>query len=125
MLVIKAKSNQYMKEGNPVFVYSIRSTESDAKKIAEEIKLFEESQGEYLRKNDAGEPLYFSQRVLAVGAPLTQTKSGRFQVLTENLEQLAEEKQAAIEMFANQFLGKLKAVGVTPAQYKAQLMASL
>lgn len=125
MLVIKAKSNQYVKDGKIVLVYSVASTEKDAKKAEAEVAEYEKSQGEYARKNDQGEFLYFSQRVCAVGAELTKTQKGRFQVLDGDLEVKAVERETAIEMFANQFLGKLKAVGVTPAQYKAQLMASL
>ena len=125
MLVIKAKANQYVKDNKIVLVYTVASSEKDAAKAAAEIKEYETSQGEYARKNDAGEFLYFSQRVCQVGAQLTKTQKGRFTVLEEDLEVKAAERETAVEMFANQFLGKLKAVGVTPAQYKAQLMASL
>lgn len=125
MLIIKSKSNEYIKNGVPIFVYIVGSTEKDAKKSAAEIEEYVTSQGEHARKNDKGEYLYFSQRVIPANSQLTLTSKGRYQVLQENLEKVAEEKEAAIEMFANQFLGKLKAVGVTPAQYKAQMMASL
>ena len=125
MLVIKTKSNQYVKDGKIVLVYSVASTEKDAAKAASEIKEYETSQGEYARKNDAGEFLYFSQRVCQVGDQLTKTKKGRFQVLDGDLEAKAIEREASVELFANQFLGKLKAVNITPAQYRAQLMASL
>ena len=125
MLVIKTKSNQYVKDGKIVLVYTVASSEKDAAKQKAEIAEYETSQGEYIRKDEQGNPLYFSQRVCQVGAQLTKTQKGRFTVLEEDLEVKAAERETAVEMFANQFLGKLKAVGVTPAQYKAQLMASL
>ena len=125
MLVIKARANQYVKDNKIVLVYSVASTEKDAKKAEAEIKEYETSQGEYARKDDAGNFLYFSQRACKAGDVLTKTQKGRFQVLDEDLEAKAIEREASVELFANQFLGKLKAVNITPAQYRAQLMASL
>lgn len=125
MLVIKAKSNQYVKDGKIVLVYTVASSEKDAAKQKAEIAEYETSQGEYIRKDEQGNPLYFSQRACKAGDVLTKTQKGRFQVLDEDLEAKAIEREASVELFANQFLGKLKAVNITPAQYRAQLMASL
>ncbi len=125
MLVIKTKSNQYVKDGKIVLVYTVASSEKDAAKQKAEIAEYETSQGEYIRKDEQGNPLYFSQRACKAGDVLTKTQKGRFQVLDEDLEAKAIEREASVELFANQFLGKLKAVNITPAQYRAQLMASL
>jgi hypothetical protein len=125
MIVIKIKTNEYIKAGNPIFVYTLMSNLQDAKKATEELEQYKTTQGTNYRENDTKEPLYFSQRPLPVGAELKLTSKGRFTVLQDNLEELAVNASTQIESFKNQFLGKLAAVGVTPAQYKAALLANL
>lgn len=125
MLVIKAKVNEYVKAGAPVFVYSITSNQTDPKKAEAELADYKKSCGDYYRESDAKEPLMFSQRPMTAGAKLTKTTKGRYQVLSEDLEETATAAAAAIETFKNQFLGKLQALGIKPAEMRAAMLAGL
>lgn len=123
-LVIKSKTNSYRKEGNIILVYTIGSNLTDATKAKAELAEYEASQGSYFRKSDAGEPLYFSQRVCEVGAQLTKTYRGRFQVL-QDLETKAENREAMIETASAQYLGKLDALGIKPSVMRARMLMEL
>ncbi len=98
MLVIKAKSNQYVKDGKIVLVYTVASSEKDAAKQKAEIAEYETSQGEYIRKDEQGNPLYFSQRACKAGDVLTKTQKGRFQVLDEDLEAIEQVIQIQMDL---------------------------
>ena len=115
MKILK-KVNQYMKSGSIIFVYTL---EGDAKELA----AYKASQGEYYRESDTDEPLYFSQRICTVGAELTETKSGRFQVL-QDLEGVATKRAE----YADMSFGKLTAIqqfaGLTKAQMTERLLAT-
>lgn len=116
-LTIKAKVNQYRKNGSNIFVYALAGSK-------ESIKEYKESQGTYYRENEAGEPLYFSQRIVNVGDSLTQTSSGRFQVLSD-----LEAESIEIDAHSKKFLGKLNAIqqftGMSRTQLQQKIMDSL
>lgn len=117
MLIIKAKNNQYVKNGNPVFVYTLTGTK-------EELKAFKDSQGDNYRENEGKEPLYFTQRVCQPGQELSKTQSGRYQVLQD-----LEAKVLAIDTAAEKTIGKLKGMveyfGISKAQLQQQMIAAL
>jgi uridine phosphorylase len=123
MITIKAKANQYSKNGSIIFVYSIMSNLTDKKKAEAELKDYEETQGAYLRKDEAGDMLYFSQRICTTGSELTKTTKGRYTVLQD-----LEQKAAELESATTTGLGKLNAIqqfcGMSRAQMTERLMAS-
>lgn len=115
MLTISRKINQYLKGGNPVFVYELEGSK-------DELAAYKASQGEYYRESEAKKPIYFSQRPIEPGAELSLTKSGRYQVLRD-LEGVAEHKEAeAVTQEA-----KLEAIrrftGLSKAQMAERLLA--
>lgn len=115
-LKIKSKVNQYMKNGSPVFVYTVDGN-------AETLREFKESQGSYYRETEAKEPMYFSRRIIADGSELVLTASGRFQVL-QDLEAIT----AAQESATTTAFGKIQAIqqysGLTKAQLAERLISS-
>lgn len=125
MIVIKIKTNEYIKAGNPIFVYTLMSNLQDAKKATEELEQYKSTQGTNYRENDTKEPLYFSQRPIPVGAELKLTSKGRFTVLQDNLEETALNATAAIEGAKNAFLGKLAALNIKPAEMRAAMLSNL
>ena len=124
MIVIKAKINQYVKNGNIQFVYTIESTAPKAEDKAKELAEYKSSRGEYYRENEAKEPLYFSQRICNVGDQLTKTTKGAFQVLSD-----LESTAAQIETQTNAALAKFNALaqftGLTKAQLAERLLQNL
>ncbi len=116
MLTISRKVNQYLKNGNAIFVYEIEGSK-------EELAAYKKSQGEYYRESDAKKPMYFSQRPIEPGAELTATKSGRYQVLQDLEGTVAAREQAATQAF-----GKLEAIrqftGMSKAQMQERLLAN-
>jgi hypothetical protein len=113
---IAAKVNQYAKNGSIIFVYTVQGTDA-------ELETYKTSQGNYFRTNDAGAPLYFSQRICNEGAELQLTKSGRYTVL-QDLERTVVERESA----TNTSYGKLEAIrlftGLTKAQLSERLLQS-
>ena len=124
MIVIEKKNNEYVKNGNPVFVYLLKSTETDKKKADAELEAYKVACGSNYRE-DNGSPLYFTARPASAGQELKQSKSGRFQVYMENLEEKTIQKEEAINAAEAAYLGRLKAVGLTPAQMRAAMLAAL
>lgn len=116
---ITAKHNEYRssKTGAPVFVYTVQGT-------PEELAAYKTAQGDNYRENEDGKPLFFSTRPIEAGSTLQVNSKGGYFVAT-NLEAQVIEADLAIEMAKNAFLGKLAAVGITPAQYKARMLADL
>lgn len=116
-LTIKAKVNQYRKNGANIFVYALSGSK-------ESIEEYKESQGSYYREDENGNVLYFSQRIVNVGDSLTQTSSGRFQVLSD-----LEAESIEIDAHSKKFLGKLSAIqqftGMSRAQLQQKIMDSL
>ncbi len=94
-LSIKSKVNEYVKNGNPVFVYSLQG----------DISKYKESQKEYFRVNEEGEALYFSNRLLEPGQELKKTNSGRFQVLQD-----LEATYSELETETTKAVAKLNAI---------------
>ncbi len=126
MLIIKSKVNEYLKNGNPIFVYTVVSNLQDAKEAVKEVESFKSSQGVNYRENEQKEPLYFSQRPITAGAELKLTSKGRFTVFsTESLEDLALNAQVAIENAKNTMLGKLAAAGITQSEFRRAMLQSL
>ena len=124
MLIIKAKTNQYIKGGTIQFVYTVESNAAKAEDKAKELEAYKLSRGEYYRENEAKEPLYFSQRIYNVGDQLTKTQKGTFQVLND-----LESAAAQIETQTNAALAKYNALaqftGLTKAQLAERLLQSL
>lgn len=108
MITIIAKSNEYMKNGSPVFVYTLSCNEAEK-------EAYKANQGDFYREDDKGNPLFFSNRVLQAGAEVRWVeKSQRYSVITD-LEALAArneaikaEKLASLEALA-EFTGLTKA----------------
>lgn len=122
-LSIARKTNQYLKAGTPIFVYELKSTETEPKKIAEDLAAYKKSQGDFYRESEAKQPVYFSQRPLENGAELTLTKSGRYQVLQDLEGTVAAREQAATVAF-----GKLEAIrqftGLSKAAMQERLLSN-
>ena len=121
-LIIAQKVNQYIKAGTPIFVYEIKSSETEVAKAKEELDAYKKSQGDYYRESEAKKPIYFSQRPVESGSELSLTKGGRYQVLRD-LEGVAEHKEAeAVTQEA-----KLEAIrrftGLSKAQMAERLLA--
>lgn len=113
---IKAKINQYTKNGAIIFVYTLIGT-------IEELEAYKASQGVNYRENELNEPLYFSQRICEVNADLTLTRSGRYMVLQD-----LEQKATQLDTATTSALGKLNAIaqycGLSKLQLQEKLIAS-
>lgn len=59
----------------------------------------------------------------AAGTILHKKQDGTYTTHQDNLEQVALDRAAGIETFTQQFLGKLRAVGISPSVYKARMLA--
>ena len=92
MLIIKAKTNEYLKNGAPVFVYSIVSTEKDTAKATKELDAYKAERGSYYRESESGEPLLFTGRVVTPNTPVELNRKGEYVVKSElqDLEAIAE-----------------------------------
>lgn len=66
---IKLERTYRSPKGNPVFVYSVSGSESD-------LAAYEEAQGEYFRKDDNGNPLWFTTRCVGDNGSLIITTKG-------------------------------------------------
>lgn len=79
MLQISYKS-EYRKNGSTVFVYEVSSNNLDEKEAAKEIAAYEKVKGAYLRKDDKGKPLHFSNNLHTEVCELapTQDKSNYY-----------------------------------------------
>lgn len=115
MLTISRKINQYLKNGNPVFVYEIDGTK-------EELAAYKTSQGDYYRESEAKKAMYFSQRPLEAGAELSATRSGRYQVL-QDLEMTAAQKESETIIQEAKLEAIRRITGMSKAQMTERLLA--
>lgn len=110
---ISSKVNQYVKNGNSIFVYEL-----DCNDV--ELTEYKTAQSSYYKESDNKKPLYFSQRICNNGDMLMLTSSGRYQVLQD-----LEAKAISIDSAKNQNLGKFLALAEFTGLSKAQLAERL
>lgn len=108
MITITTKSNEYMKNGSPVFVYTLGCNEAEKAD-------YKAKQGDFYREDEKGNPLFFSSRVLQIGAEVRWAeKTQRYSAITDleaiaaRTEAIKAEKLASLEALA-EFTGLTKA----------------
>lgn len=120
MLSIKAKNNQYRKSGNgrPVFTYTVTGS-------AEELAAYKAAQGSNYKETEEGEALFFSTTPLAQGAELVANQAGTNYSVRTNLEDVALERELAIEkeMAKNDAIRRI--LGLSDSEYKAKMMKKM
>jgi len=123
MLQIKTKQSEYPKDGRIVFVYVVGSNAATPEEQKAELDLYTAAQGNFLRKNAAGEPLFFSGDICPIGAPLVVRQStGRYGV-NQDLEAQVEQQKFFQTKRTGELVADAQFMGISRGAMKQMLLA--
>lgn len=116
-LKIKAKNNQYAKQGTgrAVFNYTIDGT-------AEELEAYKKAQGSNYKENENGEALFFSTRPLSTGEEIVPNRAGTNYGVRRDLEVVAIEREINVEKEMAKHDALRRILGMSESQYKEKMM---